>query len=268
MQAIDTPTQEEIIPEPRIWHYRELLKNLVTKDLKLKYSGSVLGLLWSLVNPLVMIVVYSIAFTYILQVRAEKFTLFLITGILPWTFFSSAVMASTVAVIANGNLVKKIHFPRELLPISTVLFNLAQFLLALLVFFPAMVFLGAQFTVALVAYPLVLLLQVAFTLGLAFVLSAVTVFYKDIKHLTEVGLMIVFWITPILYDLSLVPERERPFFKLNPLTAYTIAYQDIVYRGRWPVLETWVVGFVWAAVVLALGWVVFRRYKPSFAEEL
>lgn len=268
MQVIGTPTQERIFPEPRIWHYRELLKNLIATDLKLKYRGSVLGFLWSLVNPLVMIVVYSVAFTYILPVRVEKFTLFLITGILPWTFFSSAVVTSTVAVIANGNLVKKIHFPRELLPISTVLFNLAQFLLALLVFIPALVFLGAQLTVALVAYPLVLILHVAFTLGLAFVLSAITVFYQDVKHLTEVGLMIAFWMTPIIYDLSLVPEGGRAFLKLNPLTSYTIAYQDIVYRGQWPALETWVVGFVWAAVVLALGWVVFRRYKPSFAEEL
>ncbi len=268
MQLIDTLERDRSYTDPRIWHYRELLKNLIAKDLKLKYRGSILGFLWSLVNPLVMIIVYSIAFTYILKVRVQNFTLFLMSGILPWTFFSSAVMASTLAVIANGNLIKKIHFPRELLPIASVLFNLAQFLLALLVFFPALIFLGARLTAPLVAYPLVLLLHVTFTLGIAFVLSAVTVFFQDVKHLTEVGLMMLFWMTPIIYDLSLVPESAQTYFKLNPLTAYVTAYQDIVYWGRWPTIQTWALGVLWAVIALGLGWLVFLRYQPSFAEEL
>ncbi len=268
MQVIDTLERDKSYTDPRIWHYSELLKNLIAKDLKLKYRGSILGFLWSLVNPLVTIIVYSLAFTYILKVQVQNFTLFLMSGILPWTFFSGAVMASTLAVTANGNLIKKIHFPRELLPISTVLFNLAQFLLALLVFFPALIFLGARLTMVLVAYPLILLLHVAFTLGLAFVLSAVTVFFQDVKHLTEVGLMMLFWMTPIIYDLSMIPGQAQVYFKLNPLTAYITAYQDIVYWGRWPTTQTWALAALWAVIALGLGWLVFLRYQPSFAEEL
>lgn len=254
--------------EPGIWQYRELLKNLIVKELKLKYRGSFLGFFWSLLNPLVMIIVYSIAFKYILRIQLENYTVFLITGLLPWIFFSAATMASTEAVLSNGNLVKKIRFPREILPLATVLFNFIQFLLALAVFFPALIFLNAKFTLALTAYPAILLLHLAFTIGVALLLSALTVFYQDVKHLTEVGLMILFWMTPILYYISMVPERVRWLFQLNPMTSYITAYQDIIYWGRWPAWEAWLLGAFWAAAALGLGAWVFRRFNPRFAEEL
>ncbi len=252
----------------RIWAYRELLKNLILKDLKIRYGGSLLGLAWSLLNPLAMIVVYSIVFKYIFRIELENYTVFLITGLLPWSFFSSSVGASTVAVISDANLVKKIRFPREILPLATVQFNLVQFLMALVVFFPALIFLQAELGWTLLAYPAVLALHAGFTLGVALLLSAVTVFYQDIKHLTEVGLMILFWVTPIVYDLSMVPERVRWLFKLNPLAVYITGYQDIIYYGRWPTWDTWVLGTFWVAASVALGSWVFRRYDPRFAEEL
>lgn len=256
------------VSERTLWQYQELLKNLVLKDLKLKYGGSWLGFVWSLLNPLILIIVYSIAFKYILRIQLENFTLFLITGILPWIFFSTAVTASTTAILSNGNLVKNIHFPREILPLSTVLFNLIQFLLALAIFFPAAILLQAPLTWALLAYVAVLVLHLAFTVGVALALSAVTVFYQDVKHLTEVGLMTLFWMTPILYHLSMVPARVRWLFQLNPLTVYITSYQDIVYWGRWPAWETWGLGLLWAGLSLALGYWIFRRFHPSFAEEL
>ncbi len=252
----------------RIWAYRELLRNLILKDLKIRYGGSLLGLAWSLLNPLAMIVVYSIAFKYILRIQVENYTVFLITGLLPWSFFNSCVGASTSAVISNDKLVKKIRFPREILPLATVQFNLIQFLMALVVFFPALIFLEAELGWSLLAYPAVLALHVGFTLGVALLLSAVTVIYQDIKHLTGVGLMILFWVTPILYPLSMVPERVRWLFKLNPLTVYLTGYQDIIYWGRWPTWDTWVLGTLWVAASVALGSWVFRRYDPRFAEEL
>ncbi len=252
----------------RIWAYRELLKNLILKDLKIRYGGSFLGFAWSLVNPLAMIVVYTIAFKYIFRIGLGNYTVFLITGLLPWGFFSSSVSASTMAVISDANLVKKIRFPREILPLATVQFNLVQFLMALVIFFPALIFLQAELGWTLLAYPAVLALHVGFTLGVALLLSAVTVFYQDIKHLTEVGLMILFRVTPILYPISMVPERVRWLFKLNPLAVYIIAYQDIIYFGRWPTWDTWVLGTLWVAASVALGSWVFRRYDPRFAEEL
>ncbi len=261
-------SSEAIEKQPSIFQYRELLKNLVIKDLKVKYRNSILGFLWSLLNPLMMIVVYSVALKYILRVQVENFPLFLIVGILPWNLFSGATMAATEAVLANANLIKKISFPREILPIATVLFHFAQFLLALLVFFPALIFLGAPWTPAITAYPLVLLLQVVFTFGVALFLSAITVSYRDVKYLTEVALMILFWMTPIIYHLSMVPESVRWLFQLNPMAAYITAYHDMLYWGRWPSVQMLLLGSLWAGLALLVGSWVFRRRQRFFAEDL
>lgn len=254
--------------QPSIFQYRDLLKNLVIKDLKVKYRNSILGFLWSLLNPLMTIIVYSVALKYILRVQIENFPLFLIVGILPWNLFSGTAIASTEAIISNANLIKKIAFPREILPIATVLFHLAQFLLALLVFFPALIFLGAPWTPAVIAYPMVLLLQVVFTFGVALLLSTATVFYRDVKYLTEVALMILFWMTPVIYHLSMVPERVRWLFELNPMTAYITAYHDMLYWGRWPSAQMLLLGSLWAVLALGVGSWVFRRQQRFFAEDL
>ncbi|MCS7197418.1 MAG: ABC transporter permease [Candidatus Bipolaricaulota bacterium] len=254
--------------QPSLFQYRELLKNLVIKDLKVKYRNSFLGFLWSLLNPLMMIIVYSVVLRYILRVQIENFPLFLIIGILPWNLFSGTAIAATEAITGNANLIKKIAFPREVLPLATVLFHVAQFLLALLVFFPALAFLGAPWTPAIALYPLVLLLQVVFTGGVALFLSAIAVAYRDIKYLTEIALMILFWMTPVVYHFSMVPERVRWLFELNPMTAYITAYHDMLYWGRWPDAQMVLLGSLWAVLALGVGSWVFRRRQRLFTEDL
>ena len=252
----------------RLFGYKELVRNLVAKDLKVKYRGSILGLLWSLLNPLVMIVVYSFAFQYILRIGMENYPLFLITGILPWTFFSGALIASTDAIIGNANLVKKVHFPLGILPVSTVVFNFVQLLLALAVFFPAIFVFKPDTSVLLLLYIPVLVLYLLFTLGVAFILSAITPLYRDVKHLTEVVLMALFWLTPILYSLSQVPKKLQILIMLNPLTAFITSYQDIVYWGKLPNMSMVLSMLLWTIFSLSLGYLVFRHRQFSFAEEL
>ena len=263
--STSSPSVREI---EKLFSYKELVRNLVAKDLKVKYRGSVLGLLWSLLNPLVMIVVYSFAFQYILRIGIKNYPLFLITGILPWTFFSGALIASTDAIIGNASLVKKVHFPLGILPISTVLFSFIQLLLALAVFFPAIFVFKPDTSVLLLLYVPVLVLYSLFTLGVALILSAITPLYRDVKHLTEVVLMALFWLTPILYSISQVPERLRIVIMLNPLTAFITSYQDIVYWGKLPDMYVLLSMFLWTILSLALGYLVFRHRQFSFAEEL
>lgn len=249
--------------------YRTLIKNLVFKDLKLKYRDSVLGFVWSLLNPLITLGVFTLAFRYIMRVQMENYPYFLMVGMLPWNFFAGSLMASTNAVIGNGNLIKKIYFPREILPIATVLFGFAQLALALVVFLPALMFLSGvkvHWTMALF-FPL-LGLHVLFTIGLAFVLSAVTTSFRDVAHLTEVALMLLFWLTPIVYPATMAPSDLRIFFKASPLAAFAMAYQDVLFWGRLPepmVLSTLV---IWTPAVLLLGHMIFRWYSPTFAEEV
>jgi lipopolysaccharide transport system permease protein len=249
------------------YKYRSLIKTLVLKDLKLKYRGSVLGVVWSLLRPLLMIGVYTIAFKFVVRIQMENYIFFLFIGLLPWNFFQGAVMASTGSISDNGNLIKKVLFPRATLPISTVLFNLAQFLLAVAVFLPLFLFFSnvALNWGVLLFFPLVTL-HLFFTIGLALILSALTSSFRDIIHLTEVGLLLLFWLTPVIYPITMVPARFQFLMKLNPLAAFSIAYQDILFWGRVPELLVLSSIIGWTLAFFILGHLIFKWYDPYFAE--
>ncbi len=249
--------------------YRHLLRNLVLKDLKLKYRGSVFGFLWSLANPLIMIVVYTIAFTYFLQRESEGFVFYLMLGILAWTFFASSISGSTGSIADNGGLVKSVFFPRAILPLATVLFNLAQYLLTIVVFLPFMlVFYGIAPAAPMLLFPVFLLLQSLFTIGLALLLSTATAFFRDVKHLVEVGLAVLFWLTPIVYTLATLPDRVRVAIMFSPMAPFITAYHNIFYDRVWPDPITWALAVGYAVVALLIGLTVMVRYEEQFAERV
>lgn len=249
--------------------YRHFVKNLVFKDLKLKYRDSVLGVVWSLLNPLLMLLVYTLAFKVVLRIQMEHYAYFLMVGLLPWTFFSGAVLSSTTTITGNASLMKKVYFPRETLPIATVLFNFAQFLLALAVFLPSLALLSGITLgwTALLFIPVVLL-HLAFTIGVAFGLSALTASFRDLAHLTEVALLLLLWVTPIMYPVTMAPPELQLLFRASPLAAFTIAYQDVLFWGRVP--DALVVGPMvgWTVAALVGGQAIFRWQSPVFAEEV
>src|SRR5262245_23463551 len=190
--------------------YRQLLKNLVMKDLKLKYRGSVFGFLWSLLNPLMMLVVYTVAFTYILRAAEPGFVFRVLIGLLAWGFFANSATMSTGSVIDNRGMIKNVFFPRTILPVATVLFNLAQFLLNIVVFVPLMLLIfGVPPSPAVLGFPIFLALNVAFMIGLALLISTATAFFRDIRHLLEVGLSMLFWTTPIIFSYQQLPDSIR-----------------------------------------------------------
>jgi ABC-type polysaccharide/polyol phosphate export permease len=251
-----------------LYRYRALLRRLVLKDLKLKYRGSVLGFLWSLVNPLVMIAVYTLAFRLILREAREGFVFLVLLGILAWTFFSTSAMMATGAIADNGALLKSVFFPRAILPIATVLFNLAQYLLMAVVFLPIMLIVfGIAPSPPMLAYPLILALQVVFTIGVALILSTATVFFRDVRHLLEVALAALFWTTPILYELSQVPERFRTLLLASPLAPYVVAYKDIFFYRRWPDPAVWTFAAAYAIIALAAGAALLLAFEDRFAEQ-
>src|SRR5215470_11858140 len=209
--------------------YHELIWNLVTKDLKLKYRGSALGFLWSFANPLLLILVYGFVFGHILKAGPHNFAFFLMVGILPWNFFSQSLLMATGAILNNGSLIRKVALPTEVFPVATVLFNLVQFLLALALFFPmALFFFKVSLAWSWLMFLPLLALHVLFTLGLAFLLAAATVFYRDVHHFTEILLTLVFWLTPIVYTLEVVPASLKTVLYLNPMSYFILAYQDVL----------------------------------------
>ncbi len=250
-----------------LMNYRYLLFNLVYKEVKLKYRGSFLGFLWSLLNPLAMITVYTVAFKYIIRIRMENYAIFLLAGVLPWSFFVNSLNMATSCIIDNGNLIKKVFFPREIIPISTVAFNLVQLLLAYIVFVPILAY-WKGLSLSLVFLPVLLFLHFVFTLGLSLLLSAVTVYFRDIKHLVEVLLMLAFWVTPIIYPLSMVPQRFHVVMWLNPMTVFALAYQRLIYGGQFPGLRPLVVMLLWVLLAYAVGYKTFAWCRPKFAEEV
>ena len=249
--------------------YRELMKNLVLKDLKLKYRGSVLGFMWSLINPIVMVGVYAIAFTFILQTRVEGFVLFLLLGILPWGFFVNSANMATGAIIDNGNLMKSVAFPRAILPASVVFFNLAQYLLTVIVLLPIML---VAYQVPLsgltLLYPVFLSLQVLFTIGVALLLAVGTTFFRDIRHLLEIALSVLFWLTPIVYPVTQASPGVRKLILLTPLSPFVVAYQQIFYYRTWPSIELWTMAFLYALVTFGVGIWVFLAVEDRLVEHI
>ena len=251
-----------------LWSYRELVRNLVVKDFKVRYQGSFIGFLWSLIIPLVMITIYIVAFKVVLRIGIQNYEVFLISGLLPWNFFNIAILMATDAVLGNPALVKKVRFPLIALPLSSVLFNFLHLLLALVVFFPVMIALGAPLTPAMVALPLLMLFQVIMTVGLSAFIAGSSVFFQDVRPMTELFLAALFWATPIVYDSQMAPGNIRTLLTLNPMTAIVSGYHDIFYGGMFPSWDVWVAASASAIVIGTLGIAFFQHVSGRFGEEM
>ena len=246
--------------------YRGLLRGLVQRDLTVKYKGSLLGVAWSLLHPLVMVAVYTLAFRYVVQVPIERFPLFLLSGLLPWMFFTGALGAATSSVVDNGTLVRKVAFPRVVLPLAAVSSALVQFAIMYTVMVPTAIVMGAGLSTAWAALLPVVLLQTAFTVGLSLLLATMYVFVRDARHLLDVALQVWFWLTPIVYAASLAPESLRRWLQLNPMLHFVTAYQGIVTRHTIPSAATFALLAAIGLTMLLVGWIVFGRAQKRFAE--
>jgi lipopolysaccharide transport system permease protein len=221
------------------------------------------------VNPIVMLAVYTVAFTYIIKIRTEMFVFFLLLGILPWTFFAGSLTMSTGSIVENGGLLKSIFFPRAVLPISTVVFNLAQFLLTAVVLIPVMlVVFGVAPAWPMILFPVFVSLQLVFTAGLAMALATGTAFFRDIKHLLEIALAVMFWTTPILYQFGDVPANLRPVIFLSPLSPFVLAYHQIFYYRLWPDFSIWAAVLGHSAVAFTIGAALFLAYQDQLSEQV
>jgi ABC-type polysaccharide/polyol phosphate export permease len=251
-----------------VLHYRQLIRSLVAKDLKLKYRGSVLGFVWSLVSPLLMLGVYTLAFKYIIGATTEGFVFLLLVGILAWNFFVGSLVMSTGAIVDNAGLLKSVLFPRVVLPISSVMFNFAQYVLTAAVLIPVMVVVyRVPVTPLVVLYPLFLFLQLVFVTGLALALSAAAAHLRDTRHLLDIALQVLFWTTPIVWSFKdKVPERWQPVVLLSPMSPFVVAYQRVLYYGTGPGAEVTAVAIVYALGALAIGTVFFLRSDRRFSE--
>jgi lipopolysaccharide transport system permease protein len=254
--------------------YRGLIQTLVARDLKARYRGSVLGFFWSFVNPLLLMAVYTFVFTVIMPgahpADIQPYGLFFFCGILPWTWFSSSLTESSNVLISGGNLIKKVLFPAEVLPIVSVLANLAHFLLGLPILAVLLLYYQRPLDpLELLWFPPIVVVQFFFTTGLALLLAALTVHFRDIKDILGNLLTLWFFSTPIIYPMQMAPENYRWVLNLNPMTHLAISYQEVLFHvgphGHWK----WLLAMAGVSLLVFLfGYWVFDRLRDSFAEEV
>ena len=251
-----------------LYNYRELLKSNVKKEIRGKYKGSFLGVLWSFVNPLLQVAVYAIVFTYIMRVQTDNYLIYLIIGIIPWTFFTTVINQGMITVRMNAGIIKKVYFPREILPISVALSGLINFLISCIIIALFCIFGGVGITWHIIFLPLIAILQFILTLGIVFALSAINIYIKDTEYIVTFLINMLFYATPILYEASLFPEKIRWILYLNPMTQVVEAYRNIFLYHQLPDLGGLIYLFFIAFVLFFLGLLIFRKLEKGFAEEV
>lgn len=260
-----------------LYKYRVLIQNLVSRELKARYRGTILGFFWSFFNPLLLMTVYTIVFGFIIRPRVSEFqenpllyALFLFCGVLPWTWFSSSALESANVLIIQGNLIKKILFPVEILPIVVVTSNFVHFLFGLPILFLFALLMLKKFTIYILFLPLVILVQFVFSLGFALIVSALTVHFRDVRDILSNMLTLWFFASPIIYSVTSIQSHKwlRLMLDINPMTHIMQGYQNCVYFGemiRWRRLG---ITFLVSLVLLFIGYAIFDRLRDSFPEEV
>ena len=251
-----------------LYNYRELLKTNIKKEIRGKYKGSWLGIIWTFLNPLLMLAVYALVFPYILRVDVDNYTIFMIVALIPWNFFTTAVQNGTSCVVINGHILKKVYFPREIIPISITTSQLINFLITCIIVALFIIFSGVGFSVHVLLFPLLVLIQYILTLGITFILSAITVFVRDVTHFVSVIMMLGFYATPIVYQASMLPEKFQIFLKLNPMAQLVEAYRSILYYHQMPDMTMLTIWGIASLLILVLGYLIFKKLEKSFVEEL
>lgn len=252
-----------------ILNYRDMIDGLIRKDLRGRYKGSILGFIWNFINPLCQILVYFIIFSNVFKPDIEKFHIFLIAGIIPWNFFSEAVIQGTGCIIANADMTKKIYFPRAVLPIAAVTSRFINLLLSLTICIVIILLTGGRLGTSLIfGLPIALLLEYFMALGFSLILSAINVYFRDVEYMTSVIMMIWIWMTPIMYSFEAVPEQLQKFVSLNPMTPVIIAYQCVLYQTSQLYLEMLIYPIVFDVILVLIGFVIFEKLSVHFSEEL
>lgn len=252
-----------------IWDYREMIISLVKRDLKSKYKGSVLGFFWMILNPLLQLCVYTIVFSVIMRMNIDKYYLFMFVAFIPWLFFSTCLSGGTGAVFNQQDMVKKIYFPREVLPISFTISQFVNMMLSFVVVFAAVFISGIKISLqALLCLPVIMIIEFTLCLGITYITSALDVYFRDMGYMMNIVAMALVYLTPVFYSETMVPEKFMNLFYLNPMTPITMAYRDILYYGRMPQLNDLRMATLIGIVVLILGHVIFWKLQKHFIEEL
>lgn len=251
-----------------LYEYRELLKSSIKKDVGGKYKNSVLGVLWSFLYPLLQIAVYAIVFPLIMRSNMENYTVFVCCGLIPWNFFSTAISRSSFTMIENGNILKKVYFPKEILPISVVTSEAVNFVISTIIILAFVLGTGMGLTWYVIFYPVILLIQYILLIGISLFVSSITVYFRDLQHFIGIALQLLFYATPIVYATNIIPESYQWILRLNPMTFIIDGYRSIFYYQQQPDFISLGITLLVSLILCVVGYLLFSKLQKRFAEEL
>lgn len=243
--------------------YHELIWALALKELRVRYKRSMLGFFWALLNPLLMMIVLTLVFSQVMRVPVQHYSIFLISALLPWTFFSQALSYSVESIVANGELLKKVYVPKTVFPLAAVLANIINFLLSLIPLVLLLAALRFPFHWTWIYLPVPLLGLMLFTLGFGLFFAAANVFFRDLSHILQILLAAWFYLSPIIYSVEFVPAKYRPLLHLNPLSFTLNGFRMAIYYGQLPTAGSAALSVGVGFVVLMIGYWFFRRVQDS-----
>lgn len=250
-----------------LYEYREMIASLVKKDLRGRYKGSVLGFLWTFINPLLQLLVFTLVFSIIMRAGYEQYYLFLFVALVPWMFFASSVQDGSTSILREKDMVKKIYFPREVLPIATVTSGFVNMLLTFIVIFAVLIISGRGINpVALLCLPIVMIVQYILCLGAALIVASLTVYLRDLQYILGILIMALQYMTPVMYGSDMVPDWAMPIFNMNPLTPVIEIYRDILYYKQIPQLSSLMLALGVGLIAVVLGEFLFTKLQKGFAE--
>lgn len=252
-----------------LYTYREMIFSLIRRDLKGRYKGSALGFLWTFLNPLLQLGVYTLVFSVIMRNGIKDYYLFLFVALIPWIFFSTCVSGGATCIMAQKEMVKKIYFPRQVLPLAFVTSQFVNMLLSFLVVIPIILISGKGINLlALMYLPLVMIIEYVLALGMAMLVSAITVYLRDTEYVLGIITMAWQFLSPVIYSIQQVPKEIRPIFLFNPMTSILTAYRDILYYKQIPQVTTLLNAVILGVGLLLISLFVFNKLSRHFAEEL
>src|SRR5579875_2421845 len=246
------------------FRYRELIWALAMKELKILYKRSVLGFLWALLNPMLLMLVLTVVFSTIMSFNIPHYAIFLLSVLLPWTFFSQSLSYAVESIVGNGDLIKKVRVAKLVFPVAAVISNMINLLLSIIPLALIVVLMRHPFHWTWIYLPVPLLALTIFTLGATFFFAAANVYYRDVAHILQIVLQAWFYITPIIYSLDFFPEKYRWIFKLNPIQFVLNGFRLSVYYGMLPTLQSIAASFICAFAALYIGFSIFRRHQNDF----
>ena len=252
-----------------LYNYRELLKTNIRKDIRGRYKASVLGVLWSFINPLLTVLVYAIVFPYLMRSTAENYIVYLVTGIIPWTFFQTVLNQCVTCIKGNAGIIKKVYFPRVILPISAMCSGLINFFISCVIILAFCIFWKVGISWHIIFVPLIAVIQGLFALGLGLALGAIDAYFQDLEYIVNFLTQLLFYGTPIVYELSQFSSQSliAHAVRLNPMTTIMNSYRDVFLYHQTPDLQALAIVAVVTLAVVFVGYLIFRKLEKGFAEQ-